>query len=44
MLVHEDVHQVSATTGQMSKRYGLVYVDLDDDGNGSLVRIKKGFF
>lgn len=44
MLVHEDVHQVSATTGQTSKRYGLVYVDLDDDGNGSLAPIKKGFF
>lgn len=32
---------VSAGTGQMSKRYGFVYVDLDDDGQGSGKRIKK---
>lgn len=25
----------------MSKRYGFVYVDLDDDGQGSGKRIKK---
>lgn len=36
---------VSATTGEMSKRYGLVYVDKDDEGNGSLKRIpKKSFY
>lgn len=35
---------VSATTGQMSKRYGFIYVDLDDDGYGDLKRIKKKSF
>ncbi|MGN0293142.1 MAG: 6-phospho-beta-glucosidase [Lachnospiraceae bacterium] len=36
---------VSATTGEMSKRYGLVYVDKDDEGNGTLRRIpKKSFY
>lgn len=33
--------QVSASSGQMSKRYGLVYVDRDDYGNGTLARTKK---
>lgn len=32
---------VSATTGEMSKRYGLIYVDQDDDGNGTLKRSPK---
>ena len=35
---------VSAGTGEMKKRYGFVYVDLDDLGNGSLKRIKKDSF
>jgi len=35
---------VSATTGQMSKRYGFIYVDQDDDGNGSKRRICKESF
>ncbi|MBP2058918.1 6-phospho-beta-glucosidase [Lactobacillus colini] len=35
---------VSAGTGQMSKRYGYVYVDRDDEGNGSLDRIPKDSF
>ena len=35
---------VSFTTGEMKKRYGFVYVDLDDLGNGSLKRIKKDSF
>lgn len=39
------VDLVSATTGEMSKRYGLVYVDKDDEGNGTLKRIpKKSFY
>ncbi|MCE2138531.1 family 1 glycosylhydrolase, partial [Streptococcus thermophilus] len=29
---------VSAGTGQMSKRYGFIYVDKDDEGNGTLER------
>ncbi len=32
---------VSLSTGEMKKRYGLVYVDLDDDGCGSLNRLPK---
>lgn len=35
---------VSAGTGQMSKRYGFIYVDRDDQGNGSLKRIPKDSF
>lgn len=35
---------VSASTGEMSKRYGFIYVDLDDEGNGSLKRYKKILF
>lgn len=35
---------VSASTGQMSKRYGFIFVDLDDDGNGTLDRLKKDSF
>ncbi|CNF95332.1 cryptic 6-phospho-beta-glucosidase [Yersinia enterocolitica] len=35
---------VSASTGEMSKRYGFVYVDRDDLGNGSLARKKKKSF
>ena len=35
---------VSASTGEMKKRYGFIYVDLDNDGNGSLKRSKKKSF
>ena len=35
---------VSASTGEMSKRYGFVYVDRDDDGNGSFDRRRKDSF
>jgi 6-phospho-beta-glucosidase len=35
---------ISSGTGQMSKRYGLIYVDRDDSGKGSLVRIPKDSF
>lgn len=35
---------VSMSTGQMSKRYGLIYVDRDDAGEGSLRRIRKDSF
>lgn len=35
---------VSASTGEMSKRYGFIYVDLDDDGAGTLDRYKKKSF
>ena len=35
---------VSAGTGEMKKRYGFVYVDMDDEGNGSLTRSRKDSF
>lgn len=35
---------VSASTGEMSKRYGFIYVDLDDQGNGTGNRYKKKSF
>ncbi len=35
---------VSESTRQMSKRYGFVYVDLDDYGNGTYRRYKKDSF
>lgn len=35
---------VSASTAQMSKRYGFIYVDRNDDGTGSLVRYPKKSF
>ncbi len=35
---------VSASTAQMSKRYGFIYVDRNDDGTGSLARHKKKSF
>ncbi len=38
------VDLISATTGEMSKRYGFIYVDKDDKGNGSLRRIRKKSF
>ncbi|WP_031525062.1 glycoside hydrolase family 1 protein [Siccibacter colletis] len=35
---------VSAGTGEMKKRYGFIYVDKDNDGNGNLARRKKRSF
>lgn len=35
---------VSASTGEMAKRYGFVYVDADDMGNGTFRRYKKDSF
>ena len=35
---------VSAGTGEMKKRYGFVYVDRDDKGNGTLERSRKDSF
>ena len=35
---------VSNSTAQMSKRYGLVHVDRDDDGSGTLARHRKKSF
>ena len=35
---------VSASTGEMKKRYGFIYVDKDNEGNGTLKRSKKKSF
>lgn len=35
---------VSLGTGEMKKRYGFIYVDMDDKGNGTLNRYKKDSF
>ncbi|WP_107996077.1 glycoside hydrolase family 1 protein [Trichococcus paludicola] len=35
---------ISASTSEMSKRYGFIYVDQDDYGNGTLERSKKKSF
>lgn len=35
---------VSASTGEMKKRYGFIYVNKQDDGSGDLSRIKKDSF
>lgn len=35
---------VSAGTGEMEKRYGFIYVDKDNQGNGTLERRKKDSF
>lgn len=34
----------SSSTGEMSKRYGMIYVDRKDDGSGSLRRFRKDSF
>lgn len=38
------VDLISATTGEMSKRYGFIYVDKNDDGEGTLKRRPKKSF
>ena len=35
---------VSASTGEMAKRYGFIYVDKHDDGTGTLERKRKDSF
>ncbi|MNJ34836.1 Aryl-phospho-beta-D-glucosidase BglH [compost metagenome] len=36
---------ISASTSEMRKRYGFIYVDQDDEGKGSLKRTpKKSFY
>lgn len=35
---------ISSSTGEMKKRYGLIYVDRDDQGNGTLARTPKDSF
>ncbi|MCA0293825.1 MAG: glycoside hydrolase family 1 protein [Actinobacteria bacterium] len=46
-LVWSGIDVVSASSNERTKRYGFVYVDLDDEGNGSGRRIRKdsyGYF
>ena len=38
------IDPVSFTTGEMRKRYGFIYVDKDDDGNGTYQRSRKDSF
>ncbi|MET0954506.1 MAG: family 1 glycosylhydrolase, partial [Cryobacterium sp.] len=35
---------ISASTSQMTKRYGVIYVDADDTGSGSYDRVRKDSF
>lgn len=35
---------VSVSTGEMEKRYGFIYVDKDNSGNGTMKRYKKDSF
>ncbi|MDO4499967.1 MAG: glycoside hydrolase family 1 protein [Erysipelotrichaceae bacterium] len=35
---------ISCSTGEMAKRYGFIYVDADDNGNGTYDRYKKDSF
>lgn len=38
------IDSISASTGEIDKRYGFIYVDLNNDGKGSLKRYKKDSF
>ena len=40
----DGVDMVSSSSAEMSKRYGYIYVDLDDYGKGSGKRLKKDSF
>jgi len=35
---------ISSSTGEMKKRYGFIYVDLDNEGHGTLNRYRKDSF
>lgn len=43
-LMWDQIDLVSATTGEMKKRYGFIYVDRNDDGTGSNRRYRKKSF
>ena len=38
------IRLVSASTAELRKRYGFIYVDRNDDGSGTLKRYKKKSF
>lgn len=44
MTLLHSIDIVSASTGEMNKRYGFVYVDKQNDGSGTLERKKKEIF
>lgn len=39
--IRAPIDLVSVSTGEMSKRYGFIYVDRDNQGEGTLRRIRK---
>ncbi len=41
LTVWAPIDMVSFSTGEMAKRYGMIYVDKQDDGSGTYKRIKK---
>lgn len=43
-LMWDQIDLVCATTGEMKKRYGFIYVDRNDDGSGSNRRYRKKSF
>ena len=42
--VYLHIDLISAGTGEMKKRYGFIYVDKDNEGNGTLERSRKKSF
>lgn len=38
------IDSITLSTSQMSKRYGPIYVDLDQNGNGTLEHRRKNSF
>ena len=38
------IDEISASTGEMKKRYGFIYVDRDNEGNGTFARSRKDSF
>ncbi|MGF1932606.1 glycoside hydrolase family 1 protein [Enterococcus casseliflavus] len=43
-MIWSPIDVISNSTGEMDKRYGLIYVDRDNNGQGTLKRIKKKSF
>lgn len=43
-MVWSPIDVISASTGEMRKRYGFIYVDLDNEGKGTFERKKKKSF
>lgn len=43
-MVWSPIDLISSSTGEMKKRYGFIYVDMDNSGEGTLERKKKKSF